>query len=187
MSLSALHTWWLYSNRMKDLKTKQKVLLSAGQSQCKWGLGKFPQKAAQIPPRFFLPYWLNSEIKYLWFGNKTSEILSPFICPQGVGIFRGTENTRTQPRPFTGLYRSWVLPWCCFQSSRSPRLLFDWNDTVKGIYGLLLYFPFGKVSRNVFAKKIFRLKIIWFFAPIHNDRILLTDYVINLVEPYCTF
>lgn len=36
---------------------------------------------------------------------------------------------------------------------QETRLLFDWNDTVKDICGLLLNFPFGKVSRQCPCKE----------------------------------
>lgn len=62
-----------------------------------------------------------------------------------MGIFRGTENTGLSQGPSLDCTAPGFFPDVVF-SLQKPRLLFDWNDTVKGIYGLLLYFPFGKVS-----------------------------------------
>ena len=66
-----------------------------------------------------------------------------------------------------------------FSVFKKSRLLFDWNDTVKGIYSLLLYFPFGKVSRGCVCKENLHTENHLIFCfPIHNDRILLTTWSI---------
>ena len=78
----------------------------------------------------------------------------------------------------------WIVPLLSsslmlFSVCKKPRLLFDWNDTVKGIYGLLLYFPFGKVSKECLCKENhYTENHLIFCFPIHNDGILLTMWSI---------
>lgn len=57
MSLSVLRTWWLYSNRMKNIKQNNSAFEYCAKSMQMGPWQGFPQKAAQIPLHFFLPYW----------------------------------------------------------------------------------------------------------------------------------
>ena len=78
----------------------------------------------------------------------------------------------------------WIVPLLSsslmlFSVFKKPGLLFDLNDTVQGIYGLLLYFPFGKVSKECLCKENLHTENHLIFCfPIHNDGILLTTWSI---------